>query len=67
MEFSVQRADLLKELTLSQGVVERKTTIPILSNLLFEASGNRLTITATDKDGKTATKSLMITYTTAQI
>jgi DNA polymerase III subunit beta len=31
-----------------QGVVERKTTIPILSNLLFEASGNRLTITATD-------------------
>jgi len=29
-------------------VVERKTTIPILSNLLLEAKGNRLTITATD-------------------
>src|SRR3989449_11557651 len=32
----------------TQGVVERKTTMPILSNLLCEAKGNRLTITATD-------------------
>jgi DNA polymerase III subunit beta len=48
MEFSVKKFDLLEELELTQGVVERKTTIPILSNLLFEAQGNRLTITATD-------------------
>ena len=48
MEFSVKRYDLLEELTLTQGVVERKTTIPILSNLLFEAKGSRLTLTATD-------------------
>src|SRR6202045_4479593 len=48
MEFTLKRADLLDELTLTQGVVERKTTIPILSNLLFEAAGNRLSITATD-------------------
>src|ERR1700729_4054625 len=48
MEFTLKRADLLDELALTQGVVERKTTIPILSNLLFEAKGNRLTITATD-------------------
>jgi DNA polymerase-3 subunit beta len=48
MEFSVKKFDLLDELALTQGVVERKTTIPILSNLLFEAQGNRLTITATD-------------------
>jgi hypothetical protein len=48
MEFSVKKFDLLEELQLTQGVVERKTTIPILSNLLFEAKGNRLTITATD-------------------
>ncbi|MGH9691707.1 MAG: DNA polymerase III subunit beta [Candidatus Acidiferrales bacterium] len=48
MEFSVKKFDLLDELSLTQGVVERKTTIPILSNLLFEAKGNRLTITATD-------------------
>ena len=48
MEFSVKKFDLLEELALTQGVVERKTTIPILSNLLCEAKGNRLTITATD-------------------
>jgi DNA polymerase III subunit beta len=48
MEFSVKKYDLLEELSLTQGVVERKTTIPILSNLLCEAKGNRLTITATD-------------------
>src|ERR1700685_4569172 len=48
MEFSVKKFDLLEELELTQGVVERKTTIPILSNLLVEAAGNRLTITATD-------------------
>jgi DNA polymerase III subunit beta len=48
MEFSVKKFDLLEELVLTQGVVERKTTIPILSNLLCEAKGNRLTITATD-------------------
>jgi DNA polymerase III subunit beta len=48
MEFTVKKYDLLEELELTQGVVERKTTIPILSNLLCETKGNRLTITATD-------------------
>ena len=48
MEFSVNKADLVRELSLSQGVVEKKTTIPILSNLLIEARGDRLYITATD-------------------
>ena len=48
MEFSVKKFDLVEELELTQGVVERKTTIPILSNILFEAHGNRLAITATD-------------------
>jgi DNA polymerase-3 subunit beta len=50
MEISVSKADLLKELTATQGVVERKTTIPILSNFLFEAADDRLQITATDLD-----------------
>jgi len=48
MEFSVKKFDLLQELSLSQGVVERKTTIPILGNILCEASGNKITLTATD-------------------
>jgi DNA polymerase III subunit beta len=50
MEISVSKSDLLKELTATQGVVERKTTIPILSNFLFEASADKLSITATDLD-----------------
>src|SRR5246127_4579554 len=50
MEITVSKSDLLKELTATQGVVERKTTIPILSNFLFEASGDKLSITATDLD-----------------
>jgi DNA polymerase-3 subunit beta len=48
MEFSVSKSALLNELNTTQGVVERKTTIPILSNLLVEAKGSQLTITATD-------------------
>jgi DNA polymerase-3 subunit beta len=48
MEFSVKKFDLLQELSLTQGVVERKTTIPILGNILCEASGNHITLTATD-------------------
>jgi DNA polymerase-3 subunit beta len=48
MEFTVSKSDLVRELSLSQGVVEKKTTIPILSNVLLEASGDRLYLTATD-------------------
>ena len=48
MEFTVSKADLVRELSLSQAVVEKKTTIPILSNVLLEASGDRVTLTATD-------------------
>ncbi len=48
MEFSVKKYDLLQELSLTQGVVERKTTIPILGHILCEAAGNRVTLTATD-------------------
>ena len=50
MEISVNRQQLLRELTATQVVVERKTTIPILSNFLLEAQDGRLTITATDLD-----------------
>jgi DNA polymerase III subunit beta len=50
MEISVSRQDMVKELNATQSVVERKTTIPILSNFLLEADGERLSITATDLD-----------------
>ena len=48
MEFTVSKTDLVRELGLSQGVVEKKTTIPILSNVLLEAKGDRIILTATD-------------------
>ena len=50
MEITVSRQDLVKELTATQSVVERKTTIPILSNFLLEADEDKLNITATDLD-----------------
>jgi DNA polymerase-3 subunit beta len=50
MEITVSRQELVKELTATQNVVERKTTIPILSNFLIEAEGDVLNITATDLD-----------------
>ncbi len=48
MEFTVSKSELVRELSLSQGVVEKKTTIPILSNVLLEAAGDRVNLTATD-------------------
>lgn len=48
MEFSVRKSDLVRELALSQGVVEKRTTIPILSNVLIEARGAQIQLTATD-------------------
>ncbi|MGH9581552.1 MAG: DNA polymerase III subunit beta [Bryobacteraceae bacterium] len=48
MEFSVSKSDLVRELGLTQGVVERKTTIPILSNILVETDHDQVWLTATD-------------------
>jgi DNA polymerase III subunit beta len=50
MEIVVRKSDLLKELQLVQGIVERKNSIPILSNVLVEALGNEIRIAATDLD-----------------
>lgn len=50
MEFVVEKREILKELQYVQGVVEKKTTVPILSNLLLETTGNTLSITGTDLD-----------------
>jgi DNA polymerase III subunit beta len=50
MEILVRRNDLVKELQLVQGIVERKNSIPILSNVLAEARSGELRIAATDLD-----------------
>jgi DNA polymerase-3 subunit beta len=48
MELVVRKADLLRELQLFQGIVERKNTIPILANVLIEADGDQVRLLATD-------------------
>jgi len=48
MEFTVAKAHLVRELSLCQGVIEKRTTIPILSNVLVEARGDAIVLTATD-------------------
>lgn len=48
MKFSLNRELLLKPLLLVSGAVERKSTLPILGNILMDVSGRSLTLTATD-------------------
>jgi len=48
MELVVRKNELLRELQLFQGIVERKNTIPILANVLIEAKGDELRMLATD-------------------
>jgi DNA polymerase-3 subunit beta len=62
MEFTVKKFDLLQELTLIQGVVERKTTIPILANVLVHAEGGELRVVATDLE--IGLKSICVSKTT---
>src|SRR5215212_6013562 len=51
MEFSISKNALLKELGFVQGIVEKKNTIPVLSNILIESVGeNTIRIIATDLD-----------------
>ena len=50
MKLTIERAALLKSLAHVQSVVERRTTIPILSNVLLEADDQALRMTATDMD-----------------
>jgi len=48
MEIKIAKNEILKGLSLVQSIVERKTTMPILANVLLQASGKNLSITATD-------------------
>jgi len=50
MKLTIERATLLKALGHVQSVVERRNTIPILSNVLLSAEGDRVTLSATDLD-----------------
>ncbi len=48
MHFTIQREALLKPLQLVAGVVERRQTLPVLSNVLLVVEGQQLSLTGTD-------------------
>ena len=50
MKFSVNQQDLQQALNYCQGIIEKRSTLPILSNILLDVSNSKLTITATDLD-----------------
>ena len=50
MKFNANQQDLQQALNYCQGVIEKRSTLPILSNILLEVKNSRLTITATDLD-----------------
>ena len=50
MKFNLNQTDLQKSLNYCQGVIEKRSTLPILSNILLDANNSKLTITATDLD-----------------
>ena len=50
MKFKVNQQDLQQALNFCQGVIEKRSTLPILSNILLDVDNSKLTITATDLD-----------------
>ena len=50
MQFTIKRDSLLKSLNYVQGIVEKKNTLPILSNVLLQLKESKLFIVATDLD-----------------
>ena len=50
MKFNVNQKDLQEALSYCQGVIEKRSTLPILSNVLLDAGNSKLIITATDLD-----------------
>ena len=50
MKFNVNQKDLQRSLNYCQGIIERRSTLPILSNILVNAANSKLTLTATDLD-----------------
>ena len=50
MKFNLNQQDLQQALNFCQGVIEKRSTLQILSNILLEVDSSKLTITATDLD-----------------
>ena len=50
MEFKINRDIFLKAIGNAYGIIEKKSTLPILSNILIETKDSKIRITATDLD-----------------
>ena len=50
MQFQIKRDTLLKSLSVAHNIIERKSTIPILANVLLEIKNKKLSVIATDLD-----------------
>src|ERR1700747_3381202 len=48
MELAIERVSLQNSLSMVQGIVERRNTVPILGHVLLEPDGNKITLSATD-------------------
>ncbi|MGB9599077.1 MAG: DNA polymerase III subunit beta, partial [Myxococcota bacterium] len=50
MKITLQKADLERAISFTQGIIDKRTTNPILSNILFSAADNKLELYSTNMD-----------------
>ena len=62
MDFSISKEDIVKALNYTLGVVEKRQTLPILSNVLLEVDESSLKITATDLESEISTTSTISNF-----
>ena len=63
MDFYIQKQDIVKALSLTLGVVEKRQTLPILSNVLIEVDEGSMQLTATDLESQNSTSSSVANFT----
>ncbi len=62
MDFYITKEEVVKSLNLTLGVVEKRQTLPILSNVLFEVDESSLKLTATDLESEISTTSIISNF-----
>ena len=62
MDFYITKEEVVKSINLTLGVVEKRQTLPILSNVLFEVDESSLKITATDLESEISTTSTVSNF-----
>ena len=62
MDFYITKEEVVKSINLTLGVVEKRQTLPILSNVLFEVDESSLKLTATDLESEISTTSTISNF-----